>query len=86
VIDLVNELAGYGSKITVFDPWASKSEVIHEYGLEITNTLPSEKFEAVVMAVAHNQFTEMDIPALLAPAGILYDLKSVLKIPVSGRL
>jgi UDP-N-acetyl-D-galactosamine dehydrogenase len=86
VIDLVRELAGYGTNITVFDPWASKSEVVHEYGLEITNSLPSEKFEAVVMAVAHNEFVGMDIPALLAPEGIIYDLKSVLKIPVNGRL
>lgn len=86
VIDLINELAGYGAQVTVFDPWASKAEVKHEYGIEITNTLPQEQFEAVVLAVAHNEFVELNIPELMAPNGIVYDLKSILKIPVNGRL
>ncbi|MFM1879710.1 MAG: hypothetical protein RLZZ241_2576 [Bacteroidota bacterium] len=86
VIDLINELAGYGPQVTVFDPWASKSEVQHEYGIEITNELPNNRYDAVVLAVAHNEFVDLNIPELVAPEGIVYDLKSILKIPVNGRL
>ncbi len=86
VIDVINNLKSYDAAITVFDPWADSSEVQHEYGLQITNTLPKETFDAVVLTVSHNTFLEMDVRSLLNEHGVLYDVKGILTCPVDGRL
>ncbi len=86
-IDVINNLKSYGTVVTVFDPWASPQEVMHEYGLETFSTLPSdEKYDAVVLTVAHKEYLDLDLQALLNPDGILYDVKGILKGKVSGRL
>jgi UDP-N-acetyl-D-galactosamine dehydrogenase len=86
VVDLIHELEGYGVEVSICDSWASPVEVEEEYGLHITNTLPDNKFQAIVLAVAHNEFADLNLNNLLAENGILYDIKSYLKYPVHGRL
>ncbi len=86
VIDVINNLKSYDAAITVFDPWADSTEVQHEYGLQITNTLPKETFDAVVLTVSHNTFLDMDVRSLLNEHGVLYDVKGILTCPVDGRL
>lgn len=87
VIDIVKEFITYHLDPIIFDPWADPSEVDHEYGISVVNTLPDGKFEAVVLAVAHNEFKELDIRSLMVPSGVLFDVKGILpKNTVDARL
>lgn len=80
VVDIINELKEYNINVDITDPWCSNEEAKHEYGLEIT--LPKQEgYDAIIVAVAHNQFFEMG-PELIHALGkknhVLYDLKYVL--------
>ena len=85
-IDVINSLKAYGTQLTVFDPWASQEEVKKEFDLDIVNTMPDKKFAAIVLAVSHKQFLDMDLRNLLKEEGVLYDVKSVLECQVEGKL
>ena len=78
VVDVVRHLKEYGTNITIFDPLASPEEVQHEYGLTMTNQLPDQKFEAIVLAVAHREFLELDYKKLRNGETVIYDVKGVL--------
>ncbi|MEP2689893.1 nucleotide sugar dehydrogenase [Maribacter dokdonensis] len=78
-VDVISNLKSYGTHITIFDPWASAKEVAHEYNMDVVNELPSEKYDAIVLTVAHKEFLEMDLKSLLKPEGVLYDVKGILK-------
>lgn len=78
VIDVIKSLQDYGANVTIYDPWASPEEVQHEYGLTMTNQLPQGKFDAVVLAVAHNEFKTMDLNAVSCDNCVVYDVKNVL--------
>ena len=87
VVDLVNSLTDYGAKITIYDPWAKEDEVMNEYSLKSTQTLPIEKFDAVILAVSHSKFKELNILSLKKQSGIIYDVKSFLNHRiVDGKL
>lgn len=86
IIDVVNALKSYGLKIEVYDPWADADEVKHEYGLTITTELPTKKYDAVVLGVAHQEFSELDFDKLRQETAVLYDVKGVLNVPVDGSL
>ena len=74
-IDVYNELLTFNSNVDVFDPWASKAEVKHEYGIEVLNVLPNNKYDAIVLTVAHNEFKDLDLDPLQELESILYDVK-----------
>lgn len=78
VVDIYHTLAEYTDNITVYDPWANAELVKHEYGLQITNELPNERYDAVVLAVAHESFKKIDILDLLNDVSVVYDVKGVL--------
>ena len=78
VVDIYHTLAEYTSNITVYDPWANPEHVKHEYGLDVVNNLPDKKFDAVILAVAHEAFKELDVRSLLGENGVVYDVKGVL--------
>lgn len=61
VIDIYRTLKEYGVNIFVYDPWANPTIVEKEYGIKITNELLSSKFDAVILAVAHEDFKDLDI-------------------------
>lgn len=87
VIDIINTLKEYNLDLKVYDPWANPEEVMHEYGIVVINKLPTQKFDAAILAVAHNEFKELNIPNLLKPNHVIYDVKSFLpKEMVDGRL
>ncbi len=88
VVDIIAELSSYEANLTVYDPWANPEEVMHEYGVETTKQMPEKgKYNAVVLAVAHNEFTDKNWKEWLAPEGIIYDVKSCLdKTIVDSRL
>jgi UDP-N-acetyl-D-galactosamine dehydrogenase len=86
IVDVITALADYGITITIFDPMANPAEVQHEYGLLTTSVLPEEKFDAVVLGVAHQQFLTVDFSALQNEKSLLYDVKGILGDNVDGRL
>jgi UDP-N-acetyl-D-galactosamine dehydrogenase len=70
----------------VFDPWASPSEVKHEYGLTTTNSLPNDKFDAIVLGVAHKEFSAINFELIKKEKAILYDVKGILGSQADGKL
>ncbi len=86
VVDVVGELEDFGVDLTIYDPWANPEEVKHEYGITTVQERPTSQYDAVVLTVAHKEFLEMNLQALLKDDAVLYDVKSTLKEPVSGRL
>lgn len=88
VVDIYAEFDSYDMNVTVYDPWASPSEVKHEYGIDTVNKLPEgKKYDAVVLAVAHNEFVTTDWKKHLNENGIIYDVKGCLnKGDVNSRL
>jgi UDP-N-acetyl-D-galactosamine dehydrogenase len=82
VVDLIKELRGYGGVVDIYDPWAERSAVHEEYGLDLLAEAPAKNtYDAIVLAVAHKQFREMGIAAIRAlgrPGHVLYDIKSLL--------
>jgi UDP-N-acetyl-D-galactosamine dehydrogenase len=89
VIDIIREFETYHVNVDVYDPWASQVEVREEYGFDLinkTNDLASE-YEAIVLAVSHNEFLELDIQQLKSSNGVIFDVKSLLpKESVDARL
>ncbi|OZI35717.1 Vi polysaccharide biosynthesis protein VipA/TviB [Bordetella genomosp. 1] len=81
VVDIVKELGEYNVAVDVYDPWVEKEEAEHEYGITPVETPQAGKYDAVILAVSHEQFVKMgadEIRKLGKPAHILYDLKYVL--------
>jgi UDP-N-acetyl-D-galactosamine dehydrogenase len=77
VIDIVNELITYNTKLLIFDPIADKKEVEEEYGVSIfTKIETDQKFDAIILAVAHNEFHNLDLKKLRKDNSIIYDIKS----------
>lgn len=88
IVDIYSTLSEYTNNITIFDPWANSVEVKHEYGIDIVNTLnPSEKYDAVILGVAHKEFLSLDIKSLLSDTAVVYDVKGILdRNIIDGRL
>lgn len=87
VVDIYHTLVEYTNNITIFDPWANKEKVMNEFGIEITNAMPKDKYDAVILGVAHKQFLDLDIKSLLNENGVVYDVKGVLdRNIIDGRL
>ena len=79
VIDVIQELQEFGIDVSVYDPWADAEEVKREYGLDLVDVLDS-KYDAIVLAVAHNKFDGLDIDTLKKGNDtIVYDIKSKLE-------
>lgn len=79
VVDILNTLKEYQTKITVYDPWVEPKEVKDEYGWEAVNTLPaSRKYDAIILAVSHTAFVDLDIKGLRKSNSIVYDVKGFL--------
>ncbi|WP_396137197.1 nucleotide sugar dehydrogenase [Flavobacterium sp.] len=86
VIDIYNELVDLNIQVDIYDPWADAAQVKRTYDIDIKNKKPSEKYTAVVLAVAHKLFLDMDLRSL-TPQGIVYDVKGVLpKSSIDSRL
>jgi len=78
-IDIYHELISYGIEVDVYDPWASAAEVLHEYGIGITSRIdPSTIYGAIILAVSHHQFLEIDLKAFKDKGAIIYDVKGIL--------
>ncbi len=81
VIDIVKELEEYHMDVDVYDPWIDSEETQHEYGITPVKQPKAGQYDAVILAVAHNEFKEMGIEAIRSlgkASHVLYDLKYVL--------
>ena len=78
VIDVVKCLEDYSIDVHIFDPWLDPKEVKETYGLDVMSKAPFKKFEAVILAVPHREFSNINIKNLLTENGIIYDVKGML--------
>ena len=81
VVDIVKELKDYEANVDVYDPWINVTESQHEYGITPVSELVEQKYDAIILAVAHNQFKELgadNIRKLGKEDVVIYDLKYVL--------
>jgi len=90
VVDIIAELSEYGAMVDVCDPWADPDEALTEYGLSLVAAPANGCYDAVVVAVAHDQFAEMGaarIRGFCVPGGVLFDVKHLLASKATdGRL
>jgi len=78
VVDVISALKEYETDITVHDPWANREEVYREYGLTSCKEIPKEKYDAIVLTVAHEKFMNLDLEILKNSVSFVYDVKNVL--------
>lgn len=89
VVDIVHSLEEYGTVVTVHDPWANPEQVTSEYGIRSVKELSviaNSQYDAVILAVSHNDFLNLDIASLLNENGVVYDVKGILKEKADSRL
>lgn len=90
VLDIIAELKQFGCIVDVFDPWADKAEVKHEYGIDIFTSqeeINLNTYSALVLAVAHNVFKELDFSLAKKNGAVIYDVKGFLHKDIyDGRL
>lgn len=87
VVDIYHTLSEYTSNIVVYDPWVDTERFQKEYGFDVTSKLPEGKYDAVILAVAHMSFLELDIRSLLNENSVVYDVKGILpKDLIDARL
>lgn len=77
VVDIYKELVDFGMDVDVYDPWANAAEVKHEHGIELVSKL-ADKYQAIVLTVAHNEFLDLPFASLKAENGVIFDIKSIL--------
>lgn len=88
VVDIFHELRSFGTQVDIFDPWADPQEVKNSYGIDILSSLDSlRNYQAVILAVSHNEFFELDFENVKKSNGVVYDTKACLNREfVDGRL
>ncbi len=87
VADIVKALNEYNLNIDIYDPWASPAIAKHEYDIDITNDVPTSKYDAIILAVSHKEFAELDVKAFGNEKHVIFDVKGFLdKEMVDGRL
>lgn len=87
VVDIYNELLQFGLNVDVYDPWADIEEVKHEYGVNLRSELNGKKYEAVIVAVAHDEFLKLNFKELQANNTVIFDTKACIdRSLVDGRL
>ena len=88
VVDLVNKLKDNFLEVDIFDPWVNSTSFYNEYSLKILNKIPNRKYNAVILAVAHDSFKNIKVNKILADSSsVIYDIKGFLdKKSVTKRL
>lgn len=89
VIDIYHDLVEFGLNVTVYDPWVDLEEVNHEYGIEVSDSksVLEIKYSAIVLAVSHNEFLEINLETIKDQSSIVFDIKGFLpKNLIDARL
>lgn len=79
--DIIDELSTYGADVEIYDPWADSQEAQQYYGVTMTETLEENRHDAVVLAVAHQEFSRFDqdeLKRITRSCAVIYDVKNVL--------
>lgn len=85
-IDIYNELITYDTHVDVYDSWADAAEVHHEYGMNLSEA-PSGKYDAIILAVAHDSFMDLNLNQYMQEQCVIYDIKGILPIDsITSRL
>ena len=85
-VDVITALKQYGVSVTIYDPWANEDEVLHEYNLVSVKELPKDKFDTIVLTVAHNEFKNIDLSMFKKENAIIYDVKGILDEKADAKL
>ncbi len=87
IVDVIRALKDYGIDVSIYDPWANPIEVKKEYQLTMTKDIPNETFDAIVLGVAHHEFTNLNLNQLKNKNAVVYDVKGVLDVnSIDGKL
>lgn len=90
VVDIIRELKTYHAQVDVYDPWVDAAEAEHEYGITPVSEVKKSHYDAIIIAVAHEQFREMGesgIKSLAKSNSVIFDVKNLLpKTAVDARL
>jgi len=86
IVDVIRALKEYGITVTIYDPLANIAEVKKEYKLATINSLPEDKFDAIVLGVAHAEFLKLNFSELQKENSLLYDVKGILGTIADNRL
>ena len=86
VVDIIKDLKEYGAKVSIYDPQADANLVFEEYGYTLLSDLAGKKFSAIVLAVSHTEFLNLNLDKLKAENAVVYDVKGFFKDGVDGRL
>ncbi|MBK1897729.1 nucleotide sugar dehydrogenase [Chryseobacterium paridis] len=80
-VDVIKALEDYSLEVTTYDPWANEGEVEHEYGINSISTIDGvvEKYDAIVLTVAHKEFLDLDLTQFLKENSVIYDVKGILE-------
>jgi UDP-N-acetyl-D-galactosamine dehydrogenase len=81
VVEIIRELTDYEASVDIWDPWVDANEAGREYGLALIGAPDAGVYDAIVLAVAHDQFVELGADRIRAfgkPGAVLFDVKSVL--------
>ncbi len=81
VVDIVEELIDFGINVDIYDPWVDKSEAKEIHDVHMVEHLQENTYDGIILAVAHNQFQEMnvsDLKNLLKEVSVIYDVKNIL--------
>jgi len=85
-IDIYNELKSFGLQIDIYDPWANPSDVLREYGLSILSEYPENNgYAAIVLAVSHNKFKDINLVYHKNRGCIIYDVKGILDTTIISK-
>ena len=88
VIDVIEELNDYGVNVSVYDPWADAAEVKKEYDIDLIerpNGSEKAEYDAVILAVAHEKFREIDFTRFSKNNVVIYDIKSFLDLDIIDK-
>lgn len=86
-VDIVKALGEYDINVTVYDPWADVGEVRAEYGIDICNSMPEKNYDAIILAVMHEEFAQVPIKKYAKETSVIYDIKGFLDRGITdGRL
>lgn len=86
VVDVVRALKDFETQVTIYDPWANPEEVKHEYNLETLTELPNDKYDAIVLAVSHKQFADLNLDLLKKECAVVFDVKGILNEKADAKL
>jgi UDP-N-acetyl-D-galactosamine dehydrogenase len=86
IVDVITALTEYGISVTIYDPLANAKDVKKEYNLVTVDSVPTDKFDAIILGVSHTEFLKLKFSDLQKENSLLYDVKGVLGALADNRL